>query len=251
MSLSRPSAVAAALAAGDVPALLSLRAADFGPSRMQDDPPVPPAPAPPTDRTFTQAELTAIATREKAEGEKAAIAKVAETLGMSVEDAAKAIKAQRDRDTAAMTEVERREAAATEREQAAVAREQAATAREHQASVRLALREAGIALPTDKADEAMARAVGMVTAQPGADDAAIRAEVEQLKTTWPGMFGATTTTGRPPSTDPGRGPAGQQVKPGDFGADGRAEAERRFAKDRERAAAATQHQVTRVGVPTY
>lgn len=132
--------------------------------------------------TMSQEQVTAIAARERAQGERAAAAKVAEELGMSVDDAKTFIAEAKQRELAAMTEADRKVAEAADATAKATARETAAAAREHSADVRAALIEAGV--PRAKAE----RAARLVDSNPGDDAATITAAVESLRTDWAELF---------------------------------------------------------------
>jgi hypothetical protein len=133
-------------------------------------------------KTVPQDQVTAIAARERAQGERAAAAKVAEALGMTVEEAKTFIDGAKERERAAMTEADRKLAEATDKEKAATAATAKAAEREHNANVRVALIDAGV--PKAKAE----RAARLVDAAIGADDAAIKTSIESLKGDWPEMF---------------------------------------------------------------
>ncbi len=161
-------------------------------------------------RTYTRAEVDAeiarIATREKTQGRKAAANEFAETLGMSVDDAKRIIGEHQARADADKTEVQRAAEARQAAELvAATAQAEAAQVR-HTATVERALLLAGVALPEDGADEALSGVARLVTAEPGADAAAIAAAVTVLKGRFPGLF-AKPATGA--AGDPGPGPRGQ------------------------------------------
>lgn len=172
------------------------------------DPPGTPDPAD-AGRTFTQADLDRIAAREKTQGRKAAEQAFAEQLGVSVTEAADIIKAHQQRAEADKTEMQRAAEARQAAEQdAATARQEAAQVR-HAAAVERALLTAGVALPDDGADEALAGVARLVAADPGADAATITAAVSTLKIRFPGLFTRPASTGAP-NGDPGPGPRGGQ-----------------------------------------
>src|SRR5690606_23599383 len=99
-------------------------------------PPPPPTPAtqePTTtsDKVFTQAEVTALATREKQQGRQEALREITERLGCTVEEAEQMLKDARDRENEQLTEAERKLKAAEAREAKAAEREAKAAEREH------------------------------------------------------------------------------------------------------------------------
>lgn len=178
---------------------------------------IPPA-TPPAPRTFSQDELTAIATREKEQGRIATLREVSEMLGgMRVEDAAELIKAARAADEANKTQAQR-DAETAAAEKAAAQADRAAAAKErHDAHLERLLGAAGAA--------DVEIAAGALGVQVGADDATIKTAIDALKTRVPGLFGVTPAA----NTDPGAPPPPPPAKGNAFAA-GAAEAERRYAK---------------------
>ena len=158
-------------------------------------PGAPPA-GPPAVKTFTQDEVTAIATREKDQGRVLALREATEKLGgLTIEDAAKLAEAARAADEANKTEAQR-ELAAAQADKAAAAKEKAdAAADRHAARLERLLGKAG-AVDVEIAARALDIALG-------ADEAAVTAAIEAFKTKVPGMFATGTT---PPNTDPGHQP---------------------------------------------
>lgn len=183
---------------------------------------VPPAPA----ATFSQEDLSRIATAEHEKGERkgkqAALEEAAQTLGVSLEEAARIVKAAKDADDALKTQAERDAAqAAADRAEAAAALA-AARAERHASAVERALTAAGV-------DEA---ALGAITV-PGitleSTPEQITAAVADLKTKVPSLFG----TARPPVPKADPRPGGGGIpKPagGVLGQGGLAEFEQRFGQ---------------------
>jgi hypothetical protein len=209
-----------------------------GAAPEDDDPPA---------RTFSQDDLNRIAAREKDQGRAAALNEVAATLGMPVDEAKKLLDAARAAEDARKTQAERdAETARQEKAQADQARSEAAAVVQR-AKVERALLVAG--LPAVVADGAgrdaeeaaerlLERAVRLVDIPAGADAAAVAAVVTQLKQDLPALFSRPAPPPLPGSTPPTPAPAaGQQRSSGEFGADGAAEARRRFG-DRTAAGAA-------------
>lgn len=174
-------------------------------------------PTPPA--TFTQEQLNAIIAREsakerdkgKADGVTAATAEIEKTLGMPVADIATLLKERKDADDAAKTEAQKalekanRDAAAAAQTTAAAKAEVFATRAERY------LLRAGLSIPADAKPEEVAatltRVRGMLTVGADADEAAIGADVETLKTAFPALFTPVTTgPPPPPGTDPKRKP---------------------------------------------
>lgn len=199
--------------------MLALNTGDGGEGgEGKETPPADPKPDPP--RTFTQAEVTAIATREKNEGRAAAERAVAEQLGCTPEEAKGIIEAHRKAETEAMSEAERREAAAAERERQAEAREAAALQTVHDTRVERELLRHGASL-TQREGESEADATArfdrlrrMVSVGADADEAAVKADVATLKTQFPALFDGTQASTPAPGSDPGPGPR-KVTPPGD------------------------------------
>lgn len=165
---------------------------------------------PPASRTFSQEEVTRMLTREKDQGEAAGLRKLEEQLqaefGVDLDTAKKMLKASKDRQEAEKTEAQRaKEAADAEKAAAAKERQEAATER-HSVKVERALLKAGA--DPEKID----RLGRLVDAEVGADEAAIVAAVEAVKTDFPTVFGASGGAGptdgeaqggrRPPKATP-------------------------------------------------
>lgn len=199
----------------------------------QDDPPPaapaaapePPRPGPPPARTFTQDEVTSLAAKEKAQGERAgaraALEKFAADHGFSTVDDAKAfIEEARKAREAQLSEQEKREQALARREQELAAREAAAVARERTANRRAVL--VGLGATGDDLEDAAA----LLRVDDDADDEAVQEAAAKLKERRPELFGVTPAAPPAPSTPPAPGgaPAGgppaRQTptgKPGDRG----------------------------------
>lgn len=147
--------------------------------------PEPPAPAPTPPASFTQDDLNRIATREKAEGERAAAARFAQDLGVSLEDAKRIIAEAKTREDSQKSEAQREtEAAATARSEAD--KEKAAAAKErHEARLDRAFVVAGI---TDEAK--IAKFSRLLDVELGASPEDVKKAIESLKTDMPELFGA-------------------------------------------------------------
>lgn len=173
---------------------------------LPEDPPAPlggaPLPAPPApvvERTFTQAEVTAMMSRERDQGGRSSRDALLQQLGVATPEEADAlVKAAKAASDAQLNEQQRATAAA---EQARVVAEQAgATAAAEVLATRTerALGRAG--LPLDVEDPSrpgqtmenpqLAYALRLVHVEPGADAAAITAAVEQVKAAFPTLFAA-------------------------------------------------------------
>jgi hypothetical protein len=174
------------------------------------DPPVPPAP-PATDppkpgpppgpaKEFSQEDLDRIAAREKAQGKRSALKEFAEENGFtSIDDAAAFIATGRKAKEDALSDEEKRRLELERREQELTAKEAAATARERAAIRKAAVMGLG-AMGDDLAD-ALAILDRDLAAQPDADETAVTAAAEALKTRRPALFG------QAPAADPQPQPA--------------------------------------------
>lgn len=145
----------------------------------------------PTNGSFTQEDLNRIATREKAEGERAATARFAAELGVPIEDAKRIIANAKAAEDSQKSEAQlAREAA--DAEKAAAATEKAAAAREiHEARIDRAFIASGV---TDPAK--IARFGRMLEVEPGATPDEIKEAVDKIKTEMPELF--TPVTPPPP-----------------------------------------------------
>ncbi|MFF2864516.1 hypothetical protein ACFVSX_32130 [Streptomyces rubiginosohelvolus] len=195
------------------------------PTGSTPSPQDPPKPGPPaTPRTFTQDELTALAAKEKAQGERAgaraALEKVAADLGFSnLEDAKAFIEEGRKAREAQLSEQQKRERELADREAKAEAREKAAEARERTANRRALL--VGLGATGDDLDDAAA----LLRVPDDADDEDVQAAADALKQRRPELFGATrqpdpaavppAPTGLPAAGVPR--PGASQPKPGERG----------------------------------
>lgn len=154
--------------------------------------------------TVTQDRLGKMLTREKAQGERAAIKRLLSTLGFDTPKAlTEFVTAQREVEQAALSEVERREQAAAERELQAARREELAAEREGAALRRAALVALGAA-GDDLVDAEQLLAVD----DEDADDAQIQAAAEALRVRRPELFGEVRNPvpAAPAGAPAGRGP---------------------------------------------
>lgn len=181
----------------------------------------PPKPGPPAQRTFTQAEVEALAAKEKAQGKRAAAREFAEKHGFSsIEDAEQFIAEARKAAEAKKTEEQKRQEELDRREQALAERESAAIARERNANRRAVL--VGLGATGDDLEDAAA----LLRVDDDADDATVAEAAAKLKERRPELFGQAAPV--PPAGQmppaPGGAPAGgpppRQApagKPGDRG----------------------------------
>ncbi|MGW0952820.1 hypothetical protein [Streptomyces sp. NPDC002545] len=194
--------------------------ADLTDPSNQQIPPAPPSAAPVTPTpTLDQDALNRLLAREKQQGARAGVRELIEQLGFSKADELTAfVQTQRDAQTAALTELERREQAAAEKETAAAQREAQAVARERAAARRAVL----VGLGATGADLKDAELLLVVDAD--ADEQAITEAAEALKARRPELFGSTGPA--VPPAAPGGSPAGgppprgsNMPKPGSHGAE--------------------------------
>ena len=182
----------------------------------------PPKPGPPAQRTFTQAEVEALAAKEKAQGKRAAAREFAEKHGFSsIEDAEQFIAAARQAEEAKKTEEQKRQEELDRREQDLAARETAALARERSANRRAVL--VGLGATGDDLEDAAA----LLRVEDDADDATVAEAAGKLKERRPELFGAARPADLAPNQlppAPGGAPAGgppprqtPSGKPGDRG----------------------------------
>lgn len=192
--------------------------------QQQDDPtpPAPPAPTPPAGtgdappapagRTFTEAEMESIAKGRAARAEESVHKALAEKWGVSMDEADQLIAAAKAKAEGEKTEAQKAKDAA-DKAAAEAATTAAAAAKElHDTKVERALIRAGVPITADKPenqaalDKKLAKIVGLVDVDLGADDAAIAAAVTELHTAMPELFAGPAPAGnappKPPSTDP-------------------------------------------------
>ena len=158
-------------------------------------------------RTFTQEDVNRIATREKNQGRQAATQELAEELGVSLDEAKSIIQEARKKEESEKSEAQKaKDAADREKQEAETAKAEAARER-YEARVERALLRAGI----DGDDESkLSRLSRMITVEVDASQEDINADVDQIKTDFPELFGAKEEGGGgrkpPPSSDPGGTP---------------------------------------------
>jgi hypothetical protein len=191
---------------------------DGGDPATPPTPADPPKPGPPPGpaKEFTQEDLDRIAAREKAQGKRSALKDFAEEHGFtSPEDAAEFIAAARKAKEDALSDEEKRRQELERREQELTAKETAALARERAAIRKAAVMGLG-AMGEDLAD-ALAILDRDLADQPEADETAVTAAAEALKTRRPALFGQAPAAGPPPQPGlppaPGGAPAGGGPKP--------------------------------------
>lgn len=235
----------ATLQLGDPSKLIAFHRSRFGDLRMEETEaertareaaeaaararPTPPGvPAGFVSQEAHQAELSRIATAEKAQGERAGRRALIESLGLDPETAKpeeiRAIleAAAADRQ-ARETEAETKAREATEKQTAAELATQAAQADRLASRIELQLVMAGMTPPKDDASDddrtaysaRLADARKLIEATPDASDQALRDAVVGLKTRIPALFDAAVSTplanlpdGGPPGTPPRQQPEG-------------------------------------------
>ncbi|MFF7586731.1 hypothetical protein ACFZCK_04460 [Kitasatospora purpeofusca] len=163
-------------------------------------PPQPPT-ADPGSSLITQDTLSRLLAREKSQGERSAVKKLAADLGFADVSALTAwVEAQRTAQQAALSEVERREQAAEQRERAAEQREQAAFERLRAAERHTALARLGAV------GDNLSDAVRLLDVADDADQQAVADAAEALKARRPELFGPAAPATPPPA--PSGSPAG-------------------------------------------
>lgn len=155
-------------------------------------------------KTFTQEQVDAIASRARAEAKRSAANDLATELGCTVAEAKAKIEAAAAADDAVKTEAQRALDAANTAKAEAEAQQAAAKAERLAARVERKLTAAGVPEAT------LARAARLIDVDPDADDDAIAAEVDTLRTEVPALF----TTGDGATPPPGIPPAKQRKQTG-------------------------------------
>ncbi|MFE0130183.1 hypothetical protein ACFWY6_01075 [Streptomyces sp. NPDC059037] len=155
--------------------------------------------------TVTQDRLGKLLTREKAQGERAAIKRLLTTLGFDTPKAlSEFVSTQREAEQAALSEVERREQAAQERELQAARREELAAERE-----RAALRRAALVALGAEGDDLVDAERLLTLDDDDADEAQIQSAAESLRARRPELFGEVrrAVPAAPAGAPAGRGPS--------------------------------------------
>lgn len=178
-------------------------------------------------KKFTQADLKRIAAKEKAEGKRAAEKALADSLGVSLDEAKKIIAKHRETEDANKSEAEREREKAKQEREAAEAEKREAAAEKHEARIERALVAAGFSGD----DKRLARVRKMVTVEVGASYDDVLADVNEAKTEFPELFTSKTPDdgkdkrdGKLPSSDPNGKPP-----PPKGGEDSYAAGQKRFA----------------------
>jgi len=193
------------------------------------DPAVPPKPGPPAARTFTQAEVEALAAKEKAQGKRSAAKEFAEKHGFgSIEDAETFIAAARKAQEDALSEQEKL-TRQLEADRKKIDDDRAALATDRRTvQLEQALTRRG-AIDTDDTpnlQDAMALLERELRATPDADAVAIAEAADRIKARRPDFFGgaapgaAANQLPPAPGGAPAGGPPARQAggaKPGDRG----------------------------------
>ncbi|MFF2650458.1 hypothetical protein [Streptomyces sp. NPDC058045] len=151
---------------------------------------------------MSQDRLGKMLTREKAQGERAAVKRLLSTLGFDTPKAlSEFVTTQREAEQAALSEVERREQVAQERELQAARREELAAERE-----RAALRRAALVALGAEGDDLLDAERLLSVDDEDAGEAQFQAAAEQLRARRPELFGEARTR---VSAAPGGAPAGR------------------------------------------
>jgi hypothetical protein len=157
----------------------------------------------PKEKTLTQSEVNVIAAREKAEGKRAAEASIAESLGVTIEEAKTILAKHKETEDAKKTEADKAKEAA-DREKASATTEKSAAAKEiHETRLERAFRKEGLDL--DSSDDKTKRVLRMVTVEPGASYEDVLKDVQSVKADFPALFDEQDPKDpkrRAPSSDP-------------------------------------------------
>lgn len=138
------------------------------------------------EKTLTQSEVNAIAAREKAEGKRAAERELAESLGVSIEDAKQIIQKHNADADAKKSEAEKAAEAATKEKQAAESEKDVAKREVHVTRLERAFLKEGVDLGEDDKSKRLLR---MVNVEPGASYEDVLKDVQQIKKDFPELFG--------------------------------------------------------------
>lgn len=175
--------------------------------------------------TVTEDYIASRAAREKDEGRRAGLRTITDQVDMSPEEIVQFIKDKQAADEAAKSEEQRRADALAAKERETAAKVAALAAKERDVNRRALL--VGLGATGQDLDDAAA--LLSTRAPADADDAATQAAVEKLKADRPELFtGPVSATPTPTTTPAPQPPASQTTPSADFGANGAAEAERRF-----------------------
>jgi hypothetical protein len=154
--------------------------------------PVAPAPPPldPSEKKFTQEDVDRHAGRRAAEAKRTAAKELAETLGMTVEEATAKLAKLAEQEEAEKTEVEKaREDAAQARREATDAKAQAAQESfETKLFRKLSAAGVGAGLEAEAAEKRMAMARRLLDLTVDASDEDIAEKIAEIKTDVPGLF---------------------------------------------------------------
>lgn len=160
------------------------------------------------EKSLPQSEVNALVSKAKNEATAKAKKELAESLGVTLEEAGEIVKSAKERDDKQKSEAEK----AAEAAKAATAKAESDSSEASKKSLELdvirALARAGVPLIAAKeddqavVDEKLSKMVRLVDVEPGADASAIDVAVKSLKTTMPELFGAAAGGQKTPSTDP-------------------------------------------------
>lgn len=172
-------------------------------------------------KTFTQEDVTAVATAERDKARRAAAAEFEqrwkEKFGdVDMDTVAAKVEAAKAAEDALKSEAELALAAAQAAKAEAEAEKAAAASERHHARVTLALSAAGAGDP---------KLVRLVDVDQGADQATVDAAVAKLKTEYPALFGKTAPVDTDPGAPPVQTPAGKSAWDA-----GREQASKRFGQ---------------------
>lgn len=172
--------------------------------------------------TVTQADLSRIAAREKAQGQRAGIRKVLEETGFATTEALTAyLQTQRDAEQQSLTDQERRQREQAEREKTLQEKLDAAQHLAREMTIRSVLLQLG-AYGQDQDD-----ALALIAVPADADEAAVREAAQALKARRSELFQKPALPSAPTGAPAPGWPARPTPTPAEIGAAGLAEARRR------------------------
>lgn len=173
------------------------------------------------DKTFTQEQLNKFLAKEKAQGKAAGKAEaeraLAETLGVSVEEAKAIISKAKEAEDATKSEAEKERAKAAKEREAAEAEKRAAANERLEAQIERALARSGLDFDESaEGQKKLARVRKMVTVEAGATYEDVLADVTDIKAEFPELFGSKAAGGegdKPKGKLPNSDPSGKPPKP--------------------------------------
>lgn len=174
------------------------------------------------EKKFTQEELDSIVQGRLARHAESVYGELAKKWGVTIEEAEQIVTAHKEKSEGEKSEAQKAKDAADKARADAETAAQTAKREAHEAKVERALVRAGVPITAEKPEDQeilekkLAKIVGLVEAEVGADDAEIAKAVTALKETMPEVFpgASATTTFTPPGVTP-KLPVKQSKEPKD------------------------------------